>query len=142
MSRHDLRWNGSSSPRLIRYWSPSESGWGRLGGLLRDEISIDRLCAVAAFADGPDHQRLTSAHVAAGKDALARGSIIPHVRLGISLRGKPNPRILDRPGKSGTDEAHRQKDKVGPDLELASRDRLNFLQPIGTLHQFRSGALQ
>jgi hypothetical protein len=34
------------------------------------QVAIDGRGGLAAFADGPDHQRLAAAHVAGGKDIL------------------------------------------------------------------------
>ena len=43
------------------------------------QAQVDGAGALAAFADGPDHQRLAAAHVAAGEDLLLAGLVLDRV---------------------------------------------------------------
>ena len=52
---------------------------------------VDGAGALAAFADGPDHQRLAAAHVAAGEDLGRGGAVVDHIGLHIATRVEFDP---------------------------------------------------
>src|SRR5690606_28030710 len=87
---------------------------------------VHRPRALAAFADGPDDQRLAAAHVAAREDLLLRRGIAKRVGFDVAAIGELDARLVEHPSLLRAEETHRQQDQVGGQHELAAGDFLHL----------------
>src|SRR6202035_3473337 len=110
---------GGTPPGRSKAASPSQR-WLAWQCARSHEELIDGTGALAAFADGPNHQRLTAAHVARGEQAIARGAIVDRICQHIPRLIEVDPRLVQQRAPPRTQEAHRQQHEVRLHLELAA----------------------
>src|SRR5438309_5504379 len=103
--------------------------WGYPGGLRQrgrqvggaHQVRVDSPGRAATLGDGPDDQRLTPLHVAAGEDAGHARHPVGVAPDGAAL-GEPDSELLEQARALGAEEAHGQQHQVGVQRELAARD--------------------
>jgi hypothetical protein len=88
---------------------------------LPHQEAVDRLRAEAAFADGPNRQRLASAHVACREHLRQRGLVVGHVGADIASRVELDAELLQQPLMQGMHEAHGERHELGFDLGSGPR---------------------
>src|SRR5205823_4042138 len=69
---------------------------------------------------GPDHERLTAAHVTRGKDLRHRGAVAFGISSHIAAWILGRAELLQQPSVNWTDETHRQEHEVRFHFELAA----------------------
>src|ERR1700730_2569020 len=100
------------------YSSPGQQGRG-------PKKFVDGASALAAFPNGPDHERLAAAHVAGGEEFRDRGTVIDRARADIAAEVEVNSRLFNHAGDARTQEPHGQQHQVGLQREVAVWDFLH-----------------
>src|SRR6188768_2608867 len=94
-------------------------------GLAHEEF-VDGVRRLAAFADGPHHERLAAAHVAGGKHLRPRGAVVELVSLHVAALIEVELQVLNHALLHRMQEAHGEQNEIRRDAELAPRDRLHL----------------
>src|SRR5690606_18850749 len=77
--------------------------------------------ALAAFANRPDDQRLSAAHVAAGENLVLGSGVAQRIGVDVSAVGETYAGLVEHSGLLRAEETHRQEDQIGGEHELAAR---------------------
>src|ERR1700722_6662999 len=88
---------------------------------------VDRRCALAAFADRPNDQRLAAPHIATGEDLRAGGGIPVCVGVDVPSLVQGHTELRQHAFLDWRNEAHRQELEVRSEDELGSLDGLELL---------------
>src|SRR5262249_32421520 len=73
-----------------------------------DQEFVDGACALSAFADRPDDQRLAAPHVAGGEELGDRGAVVDRAGADIATGIQLDTGLLDHPWPARPKKAHRQ----------------------------------
>src|SRR5471030_3522429 len=86
---------------------PSQIVSARQRGAAHQSL-VDRPRALPAFADRPDDERLTAAHVAGGEQLGNRGLVVLNVGGDVAARIERHARLLEQARLARPQEAHSQ----------------------------------
>src|SRR5690348_11378184 len=84
------------------------------------QISVDRMRALAPFADRPYNERLAAPHVAGSKDVWKVRAVIVGARLHVRSRVALDAELLDDASFARSGEPHREQHEIGLDREFGA----------------------
>lgn len=87
--------------------------------LFRCEVAVYRGRSLTSFRNCPYDERLTTPHIAGGKDAIYRGHVVG-VGGDVATLVDRDAELFDHSTFDGTEEAHRKKYKINIERELRS----------------------